>query len=970
MNKELSQIYYGFRLERQEPLKELSGEASVFTHVKSGAKLIFIANGDTEKSFLACFRTLPQDDTGVAHILEHSCLGGSAKFPVREPFAEIAKGSLNTIINASTGPDRTQYFFASQNDKDFMNLLDVYLDAIFHPTIYTVPEMLMQEGWHYEINDRDELVINGVVYNEMKGALSAPEDRIEEEMNKALYDNFYKNCSGGDPKHIPELTQEMFTAFHKKYYHPSNCCMVVCGDANMDEVLKFMDEAYLHEYTDEGVRITVPYQPVKTQPVERVIDYPIAANEDETKKAVMELSFVTGDVKDRELDLKLTVLADVLLDSEAAPLKAALMKAGLGQVSGGFSNGNLQPTFSVQVQGANAARKSEFQKIVFDTLKELAQNGLDKKSIEASINRSEFNLREGNFGPIPMGIMSSFWGLNGWEYGCPDLLEHYRYEEYFDRFRKNMASRQFEEVIEKCLLKNPYYATVVMNPRKDLPQTDEIAEELKKKRASMTAEEVQAIRDATARLRKKQTTPDSEEALATIPRLSLTDIEPKVTAYTVSESKKEGITLYHHVADTNRIAYTACLFDLSCLQKEELPYAAVLADTVGKLGTKEKSFADVSNDIAILTGGITANFAAFGKVADPDDAQAYFVLNIKTVNDKVAEGVRLAVEILTKTVYDDVSRLQSVLATSRMRQKMAITGRGNRLMMQHLLSYFSKEKALLEEVSGIGYYLASAEIEKELAANAAAVVEKVKAVAEKLFRKDNLSVLITGDAQGQAQVEEKISGLIAVLGTEKTQRYPYEFVATHKDEALTCPMKVQYVAKGGNFAQAGFRSSGALLVAKTILSKDYLWNMVRIQGGAYHVMETLTPQGDLAFASYRDPKLAETFRVYDHAGEFLRNFDATQSELEKLIIGTINDLDAKIKKGEKGMVALRRHLCGITTEQLQKERDEVLHVTVEQIRACGDVIDAVMKQNYHSALGNTQKLQENASLFAEVKVLF
>lgn len=974
MQLEVGKIYHGFKLTEEKNIKEVNGIGRMFLHEKSGAKLYNIENEDDNKVFSISFRTPPEDSTGLPHILEHSVLCGSRKFPLKEPFVELAKGSLNTFLNAMTFPDKTMYPIASQNDKDFLNLMDVYLDAVFYPNIYENPNILRQEGWHYDIDDvNGDITYKGVVYNEMKGAFSSPESVLSRKMQEALYpDSPYGVESGGDPEYIPDLTQEQFLEFHKKYYHPSNSYSYIYGNGNILEYLKFIDEEYLSNFDGITVDSEILLQKSFETPKELTFDYPISKGEKEEDKTFLALSYAVGKSTDAETYLAFDILTYLLLQTSSAPLKRALVDAGLGKdVTGSFESSILQPTFSIVVKNSNPDKKEKFQQVVFDTLEKLVKEGIDKKLVEAAINRYEFSLREADFGSSPKGLIYGIQIMDSWLYD-EDPAMHLEYEKTLEKVKSALNTNYFEKMIEKYLLNNSHRALMVVKPKRGLAEEKEKAtcEKLRKFKASLSKEEIGKLVQETMELRKRQTTPDSLEDLNSIPLLNIEDIDPKVEDLPLIEKQEQGVKVLHHPLFTNHIVYLNMYFDTDVVPQELLPYISLLSKLLGKLSTEKYSYEDLGNEINVNTGGIGYKAEAFGEHGSDKEYYPKFVVQSKALVDKLPQLHSLIKEIILHTKFSEEKRLKEIVQETKSRLERNIQSAGHMVVAHRLYSYFSPIGHYLEALNGIEYYKFLVDLDNNFDSKKSEIQENLLKVSQLIFNRNQLLLSVTTDEKDYDDFTKHLPTLLEDLQGHKNNPVKYEFDFGAKNEGLMTSSEVQYVGKGYNFKRLGYSYTGSLQVLKTILSYDHLWNHIRVQGGAYGAFFNAGRDGNMYFLSYRDPNLMETFRAYDATTEYLRNFDVDEREMRKYIIGTISRLDSPLTNADKGERATSRYIRHMKLEDIQKERTEVLATTKEDIQNTSKLIEDVLKQNYVCAMGNEDKITTHKDAFSNLINIF
>ncbi|MBK5240899.1 insulinase family protein [Clostridium sp.] len=971
----IGSIYHGFKLIQEKKIEELNSVTRLFKHEKSGARLLHLENDDDNKVFSIGFRTPPKSSNGLPHILEHSVLCGSKKFPTKEPFVELIKGSLNTFLNAMTFSDKTIYPLASKNEKDFFNLMDVYLDAVFYPNIYSQSEILMQEGWHYELeNKEDKLNYKGVVYNEMKGAFSSPEGTLMRKIQESLFpDTSYGVESGGDPECIPDLSQEEFIEFHKKYYHPSNSYICLYGDGNIDKQLKFISEEYLNNFdetfVDSAIMLQKPFNSMK----EVVVDYPISSDDDESGKTYLSMNFVSGDnISNPELHLAFEILEYLLLESAAAPLKKVLVESELGKdVFGSFDNSILQPVFSIVVKNSNESEKERFKEVVFDALKNIVKEGIDKKLIEACINITEFKLREADLGGFPKGLYYYITSMDSWLYD-KDPTMHLEYESYLSKIKAALTTDYFEKLIEKYLINNMHSSMVILNGKKGLAEkkSKELEEKLARYKESLSELEIQKIIKGTKALKERQTTPDSDEALETIPLLERSDIETVVEHLPIKEREEQGVKVLSHNIFTNKIAYINILFDAKKVDMELLPYVTLLSTMLGRVSTKDRNYADLSNEINIHTGGIHFATEVYGENENYEKYSPKVVVKTKALTTSIPKLFDIVAEIISNTKFDEKKRLKELIQQLKSRQEMKIVDRGHGTAAGRLTSYFAPASAYIEKISGISFYKFIDEIERDFDNKAEEIIENLNKVSKLIFNVNNLLISVTGEEDIYTAFASDLPKIVKVLQKEKLPDAEYDFMLSKNNEGLLTSSDVQYVAKGYNFIKKGYSYSGKMLVLKTIASLDYLWNKVRVQGGAYGCFANITRTGNMVFVSYRDPGLKETLNAYDEIYNYIGGFKASEREMIKYIIGTISELDSPLTPSMKGERATGYYIRGITESQRQKEREEVLSTTEEDIKSFSTLLKDVTGENYYCVLGNETKLKDNKELFASLVNIF
>lgn len=956
---ELNKIYSGFRLNRIERIEEINGTAYEMKHEKSGARLIYIDSPDSNKVFNIAFRTTPQDSTGVAHIMEHSVLCGSRKFPLKEPFVELVKGSLNTFLNAMTYPDKTMYPVASKNDKDFHNLMDVYLDAVFYPRAANDPEILMQEGWHYELeNVDDELTYKGVVFNEMKGVYSSPDSILERELMHELFpDTTYGVDSGGNPEVIPELTYEGFQEFYRTHYHPSNSYIFLYGTMDIEEQLRFINDEYLSHFdaieVDTEVTLQAPFDEGK------IVTYPYSIGSDESvdNRTLHALAYVLPAVTP-EQSLAFEVLTHALLTSPAAPLKQVLVKAGIGSdVSGYYLDSIRQPMWAVHASGSNMDKQMELQSIVEATLTKLCEEGIDKELLEASLNSIEFALRENDFGGRPIGLAYVIRMMDNWLYGN-DPLELLHYEEGLKNIRKGLHGTYFEDLIRHSILENNHKALVSMYPECGLQEKKDraVKEQLANIKASMSQGELEAIVEQTKRLKIRQETPDSEDALASIPLLELSDLNPHIEEVERRESTIGAAKVHFVPTFTKGINYVAYYFHLDGLTEEELFYADILSDIIGRIDTT-RPYAEVAKDINLNLGGLSSDITAIAKDGKRDEFTPLMIVRSKALHAKLPDLCRIVNDVIHDADYSDVNRLTELVQESKAIWDNEAFRRGNTIVSQRVMAQVSKI-GKFRDAGNLGYYQKIS----ELATNPAALPllpDKLSDVARKIFRANNVEIMFVGEDGELPVFTELMTPLLSEWSTESLPRNVLQLTNIFGNDGIATAGKVQYVAQGGNFIDHGFKHVGPMSVLETILRYEYLWIRIRVQGGAYGAFANFFDDGNMIFCSYRDPNLVETYNVYKELPEYLRSFTLSDREMRKYIIGTMSGLDLPMTPALRGPRAMGIYFSGANIADKVEFRKQVIGCKPEDIVALADVVESVLKDNHICSMGNETKIKES-----------
>lgn len=962
-----------YRVTDHRWIQEMQSEGIVLEHKKTKARLFLLSNEDENKVFCIGFRTPPDDNTGLPHILEHSVLCGSEKFPLKDPFVELVKGSLNTFLNAMTYPDKTVYPVASCNDKDFQNLMDVYMDAVLHPNIYHEEKIFRQEGWHYELEDAGAPVIyNGVVYNEMKGAYSAPEGMLDRYTQSALFpDNCYGKDSGGDPAAIPELTYEKFLDFHRTYYHPSNSYIYLYGDMDMAEKLTWLDEEYLSHYEERQVDSQIPLQKAFAKPVEQEIFYSITEEEPEENKTYLSLSTVVGTDLDPMLYVAFQILEYTLLGAPGAPLKQALIDAGIGKdVLGGYESGILQPYFTVIAKDANRDQRGEFLAVVKGTLRKLADQGINRKSLLAGMNYYEFKYREADYGSTPKGLMWGLQSLDSWLYDG-DPMMHLEYQHTFDELKKAVEEGYFEKLIQEYLLDNPFEAVVILSPARNLTarQEEKVAGKLTAYKESLNEEQIQDLVNATEELERYQDTPSSPEDLAKIPLLKREDIGKEAEKLNWTEKQEDGIRVLHHNFFTSGIGYLKVLFRTDAVPQEDLCYVGLLKSVLGGVDTEHYSYSDLTSEIHLNSGGVDISVASYANLKEPEHFTGALVAGVRVLYDRLDFGFTILEEILCRSVFRDEKRLAEVLEETRSRAKMKLENAGHSTAVSRATSYFSPTAYFNEMVGGTTYFQFLEQICRNFETEKEQVIAKLEEVSKKLFTRDNILISYTADEEGYQRLPQALKKLTGSLPAGRGKRYPFRHPVENRNEGLKTSSQVNYVARCGDFRQKGYEYTGALKILQVILSYDYLWLNIRVKGGAYGCMSGFGRSGEGYLVSYRDPNLKETNQVYEGIVKYLEEFDPDERDMTKFVIGTISNLDTPLPPSVKGSRALSAYLSGVTEEMLQEERDQVLQAVKEDIRALAKPIRAILDTGSFCVVGNEDKIEANREAFKEVRNL-
>ena len=959
-----------YEVQKEEDLKGIKAKGYLLRHRKSGARVVYIENDDNNKVFSIGFRTPPSDSTGVPHIMEHSVLCGSKNFPAKDPFVELVKGSLNTFLNAMTYPDKTVYPVASCNDKDFQNLMHVYMDAVFYPNIYEHEEIFRQEGWSYQLDSaEDKLKYNGVVYNEMKGAFSSPEGVLDRVILNTLFpDTSYANESGGDPEVIPELTYEQFLDFHRKYYHPSNSYIYLYGDMDAEEKLNWLDQEYLGKYDREPVDSTICFQEPFAEIQEKFIPYSIASEESEEDNTYLSYNKVVGTSLDKELYLAFQILDYALLSAPGAPLKKALTDAGIGKdIMGSYDNGIYQPIFSVIAKNANAEQKEEFIKVIEDVLKASVKNGIDTKAIEAGINYHEFRYREADFGNYPKGLMYGLQMMDSWLYDDEKPFIHIEALDTFEFLKKQIGTGYYESLIQNYLLDNPHGAIVIVTPEKGRTarMETELEEKLQEYKASLTAEEIETFVQKTHALEDYQSEPESEENLEKIPVLKREDISREIEPIINEELTLAGVPVIFHEIETNGIGYVDVLFDMSSVEEEDLPYVGILQSVLGIIDTKHYDYGTLFNEINVNTGGIGTSLELYNDVTNIREKafKATFEIKGKALYGKLPVAFDMMREILMESKLDDGKRIREILAMLKSRLLMKFQSSGHVTAVLRAQSYASPAAKLKDMTNGIAFYETVSYLEEHFEEEKEKLSEKLIDLSKKLFRGDNMMLSYTAAKEGLEDLEIMVEKLKNSLHTQVSEESRCVIHCEKKNEGFKTASKVQYVAKAGNFIDQGVAYTGALQILKVIMSYDYLWQNIRVKGGAYGCMSNFNRIGEGYFVSYRDPNLKRTLDVYEGVVDYLKNFTVSERDMTKYIIGTMSGIDQPMTPASKGDRSMNLYMNKVSAEMIREERNQILDAGQDDIRALYKVAEAVLRADQMCVIGGEDKIEEEKELF-------
>jgi hypothetical protein len=951
-----------FELLRDQTIPELKTRARLFRHMATGAELLSLENDDENKVFGITFRTPPADSTGLAHIMEHAVLGGSEKYPVREPFVELMKGSMATFVNAMTGPDMTTYPVASQNVKDFYNLIDVYMDGVLHPLI---PEhTFQQEGWHYELEKiGDAIVYKGIVFNEMKGSYSSPDNLLGTYSTISLFpEHPYGFDSGGDPRVIPNLSYRQFKAFHEKYYHPSNGRIFFYGDDDPEERLRRMAE-YLNGYDRRLIDSEVPF--VTPFSVVRRLEFPYdpgETGEGKPGKAMVTTNWVLAEGANPQTALEMGMLSHILIGTPASPLRKALIDSGLGEdlAGSGLDAYLRQQTFSTGLKGIDPDKADEVERLILTTLEKLAREGIDPDTVAASVNTIEFRLRENNTGQFPRGLSLMLRSLTSWLHGG-DPIARLAFEDPLANIKERLGNGEklFEGLIRRYFLDNKHRTTVLLRPEAGYNQRIE-AEELRRlaeAQSKMKEEVLLAIVENTRQLKLRQETPDTPEALATIPALSLSDLDRKNKLLPIEEQELAGCKVLFHDLFTNGILYLDTGFNLRALPQDLLPYVSLFGRSLVEIGTEGEDFVKLSQRIGRSTGGIrpTTHISPVNKTPE---GTYWLFLRGKATTANADELLAILADILLTVKLDNRERFRQMVLEEKAELEAAMVPMGHRMVNTRLRAHFNEAGWVTEKMAGIDYLFFLRELSEAIESNWAGVLEKLEAVRKIVISRRGVLVNVTLDRTNWEAIRPMTQTFLEKLPIIENPPSVWKAPEYKKFEGLTIPAQVNYVTKGGNLYSLGYDYHGSMMVINNYLRTTWLWEKVRVQGGAYGgfvMFDYLS--GVLTYLSYRDPNLLKTLENYDGTADFLSKLEIDPAELTKSIIGTIGDMDTYMLPDTKGYTSMVRYLSKSTDEERQIRREQVLGTKAGDFKALGEVLKRLNERGQVVVMGSSEAIE-------------
>jgi len=963
---------HGFDLIATREIPEYKSKVDFFRHEKTGAELLSIQNDDENKFFGITFRTPPPDPSGVAHILEHAVLAGSEKYPLKEPFVELVKGSLASFVNAMTFEDKTAYPVASQNLPDFYNLIDVYIDAVFHPLLYE--RIFEQEGWRYELEDLEQpLRYGGVVFNEMKGAMANPDNVLGKEILKSLFpDTPYAHESGGVAEAIPDLTYAQFKAFFDANYHPSNARIFFYGDDPPEERLRLMNE-HLKEYDPAAENPAIPLQ--KAFDKSSTVTTPFIVSEaDDSAKSLLTVNWMLPENNDAELAMEYTLLAHVLMGTPASPLRRALIESGLGEdvIGSGYDYGLFatlrQLFFTVGMRGVPTENVDKVEEIIIDTLAAIADEGIEKAMIEATVNTIEFQLRENNYGSYPRGLILMIRALSTWLHNG-DPFAPLDFAPPLESVKRRLAAGEpiFETMVQQYMLDNSHRTTVHLIPDPGLQAKQDKAERerLDKVRASFSESDLEGIIESTKTLKEFQETPDSPETLSLLPNLNHSDLDKVERLIPLAESESSGARVLYHNLPTYGITYLDLGFDLHALPTEYLPYVPLLGRAFVDMGTEKENYIQLAQRIGRTTGGIQAETYT-SMVFNKDEAAAWLFLRGKATAERTDDLLSIFEDILGGVNLDNQERFRQIVLEEKARLEAELAQLGHQVVYRRLQSGLHLAGWVDEQMNGVEYLFHIRELAEQIEENWPDVLQTLETIRQSLIHRKGMICNITMGGEQWQSFKPALETFLAAIPSRDISLPKWALELSTDNEGLTIPVKVNYVGKATDIYRLGHKLHGSYPVVARYLMTTWLWDMVRLQGGSYGVYSLLDNiSGVFAYLSYRDPNILKTLSIFDESGNFLRTLQLSDQELTKSIIGAIGRRDQYLLPDAKGFTSLRRYLCGVTDEYRQQIRDEVLATTASDFASFGDILDSVARAGRVVVLGSDNALKETNSKMGE-----
>lgn len=966
-------MYKGYKLIQEKHIKDVNSDCVLLEHEKTGAKVFLMKNDDDNKTFGIGFKTLPKDNTGICHIIEHSVLSGSRKFQTKEPFMDMVKISMATFLNALTFPDKTIYPVSSRNEKDFKNLMDVYMDAVFYPVMKKDRRIFMQEGWHYELeNAEDELNIKGVVYNEMKGAYSVPETTLYYRVNNALCpDTVYAMESGGEPYEIPNLTYENFCDFHSRYYHPSNSYIYLYGDCDMEERLEFLDREYLSNFEKEKIDnfegSQKPFENTKN-----VFDeYSVSKDEDTKNKTFLAYSSCFGESNGLKDGIIEKLLSEILVDMQGAYLKEALLKANICEDVSSISMESTKfSSFGVYVINSEREYLDKFKEIVENVLREVVKNGIGKEKLIAVLNRTEFSIRE-LLNSTTAGVEYFFSIFDTWLYGGSPM-DSLTFDEALSEIREDILNnRLLERVIEEKILNNNHKAFIVLSPSAGLNDKKDLAQKewLKRYKDSLSKIQIEKIIENTKNLIEYQQTESTEEQKATIPKLKIEDIDKETLKIPNEVEKIEDITVLKHNIFTSGINYVDICFDLKHISKDEIVYLSLVENLLKSLDKKSMTYKDFSVETFLRCGGISTAITTLTNAKNREKFVPKFVVSVKFLGEKLKETVELLKVLLKETIFTDKSRIKEEVLSIKGELEQDVLGAGHMYGINRAKSYFSNKACYDERFKGLDYLKFIQDLVENFDDRIDNVLEKMEFVYNRMFKQNETIVNITTTEENFEEIKKAFVECVKEFPRFEDISYDFTFERENLKEGIATSSDVNYVTFAGDLKKLGIEYSGSFSLLSKILSTTHMHNNIRAIGGAYGAGLSITRDSEMLMFSYRDPNLKSTKETFNSVGKYVSEMEITEEELESFKISLVKDFNPLLTPKHKGYTSMVMYITGSDEKELELYLGQLLNTKLEDLRELGKVIDEVLSQDGFVVVGNTNKIKENSKEFKNIVVL-
>lgn len=966
-------MYKGYKLIQEKHIKDVNSDCVLLEHEKTGAKVFLMKNDDDNKTFGIGFKTLPKDNTGICHIIEHSVLSGSRKFQTKEPFMDMVKISMATFLNALTFPDKTIYPVSSRNEKDFKNLMDVYMDAVFYPVMKKDRRIFMQEGWHYELeNAEDELNIKGVVYNEMKGAYSVPETTLYYRVNNALCpDTVYAMESGGEPYEIPNLTYENFCDFHSKYYHPSNSYIYLYGDCDMEERLEFLDREYLSNFEKEKIDNFEGNQKPFENTKNVFDEYSVSKDEDTKNKTFLAYSSCFGESNGLKDGIIEKLLSEILVDMQGAYLKEALLKANICEDVSSISMESTKfSSFGVYVINSEREYLDKFKEIVENVLREVVKNGIGKEKLIAVLNRTEFSIRE-LLNSTTAGVEYFFSIFDTWLYGGSPM-DSLTFDEALSEIREDILNnRLLERVIEEKILNNNHKAFIVLSPSAGLNDKKDLAQKewLKRYKESLSKIQIEKIIENTKNLIEYQQTESTEEQKATIPKLKIEDIDKETLKIPNEVEKIEDITVLKHNIFTSGINYVDICFDLKHISKDEIVYLSLVENLLKSLDKKSMTYKDFSVETFLRCGRVSTAITTLTNAKNREKFVPKFVVSVKFLGEKLKETVELLKVLLKETIFTDKNRIKEEVLSIKGELEQDVLGAGHMYGINRAKSYFSNKACYDERFKGLDYLKFIQDLAEDFDDRIDNVLEKMEFVYNRMFKQNETIVNITTTEENFEEIKKAFVECVKEFPRFEDISYDFTFERENLKEGIATSSDVNYVTFAGDLKKLGIEYSGSFSLLSKILSTTHMHNNIRAIGGAYGAGLSITRDSEMLMFSYRDPNLKSTKETFNSVGKYVSEMEITEEELESFKISLVKDFNPLLTPKHKGYTSMVMYITGSDEKELELYLGQLLNTKLEDLRELGKVIDEVLSQDGFVVVGNTNKIKENSKEFKNIVVL-